>query len=121
MTQTHHHPISSEMQHCITNCLNCHMICVQTISHCLQMGGRHAEANHIRTLQDCAQICATSADFMLRGSPFHQRTCGVCAEICDACAQDCERLAQGDQQMQACADECRRCADSCRHMASMAA
>jgi hypothetical protein len=121
MTHMQHGQMSSEMQQCITNCLDCHAVCVATITHCLQMGGRHAEASHIRTLQDCAQICATSADFMLRGSPFHSRTCGVCAEVCDACAQECERMAQGDAQMQACADACRRCADSCRRMAAMAA
>jgi hypothetical protein len=121
MTQTQHHQASGEMMQCINNCMDCHAVCLQTISHCLQLGGRHAEAEHIRTLQDCAQICATSADFMLRGSPLHARTCGVCAEVCDACADSCERMAQNDQQMQACVDACRRCAESCRRMAAMAA
>lgn len=122
MTETQQHQMSSsEMLQCINNCMDCHAVCVQTIAHCLQLGGRHAEASHIRILQDCAQICATSADFMIRGSPFHSRTCGVCAEICETCAQSCERMAQGDAQMQACVDACRRCADSCRRMAAMAA
>jgi hypothetical protein len=75
---------------------------------------------HVRRLLDCADICQASANFMLRGSELHMRTCAVCAEVCERCAESCERLAD-DPQMRACAEECRRCADSCRRMASMAA
>ena len=57
------------MQECIASCLDCHSVCLETISHCLSKGGDHAECNHIRVLQDCAQVCITSADFMLRNSP----------------------------------------------------
>jgi hypothetical protein len=91
-------------------------MCLLTIPYCLQHGGQHAEAAHIRLLLDCAEICQTSANFMLRGSDLHSRICAVCAEICDRCAQDCERF-EGDQQMQACAQACHRCAESCRQMA----
>jgi hypothetical protein len=110
--------MSEMMQHCIMECTNCHQVCLQTISHCLMMGGEHAQPAHIRLLMDCAQICQTSADFMLRGSEFHGRTCAVCAEICERCADDCARFTD-DQTMQACAEACRRCAASCREMASM--
>ena len=110
--------ISEEMKNCINECLNCHAICLETISHCLKMGGKHAEPDHIALLQDCAQICATSADFMLRGSQHHGDTCGVCATVCQSCADDCESLADGNDFMQRCAEACRRCAESCRQMAS---
>lgn len=115
-----HQERSQEMQECIDSCQNCHTICLETISHCLQMGGDHAEATHIRLLQDCVQICAASADFMLRGSDYHPQVCGVCADVCDACAESCENLASGEGEdlMQRCADICRRCAESCRRMAS---
>lgn len=112
-----HHQMSQEMQACITNCLDCHRTCLETVSHCLEMGGPHAEARHVRLLLDCAQICTTSADFMLRASEFHPQTCGVCADVCERCAEDCERF--DDDFMQACAAACRRCAESCRHMAQM--
>ena len=115
------HHMSAEMQECISNCTECHAICVETAAHCLEMGGQHASAEHITTLLDCAQICATSADFMLRGSPLHPQVCGVCAEACERCAADCERLANGDELMLRCAEICRRCAESCRSMAAMAA
>lgn len=104
------------LQECINNCLNCHKVCLETIERCLEAGGRHSAAAHIRLLRDCAQICLTSADFMIRMSNFHPQTCGVCADICDRCAADCEQLAEGDDFMKQCADVCRRCAESCREM-----
>ncbi|MEA5507175.1 four-helix bundle copper-binding protein [Halotia wernerae UHCC 0503] len=108
--------VNREMQQCIQNCLDCHSICLNTVTYCLRKGGRHAEPAHIRLMLDCADICNTSANFMLRGSDLHARTCGVCAELCQRCADDCDRMGD-DAQMKACADMCRRCADSCRKMA----
>lgn len=99
--------------------LDCHAVCVRTLQHCVQKGGRHAEARHLGLLQDCAQICTISADFMLRNSPLHAQVCGVCAEVCEACAQSCEAINDGVQ-MQACVDACRRCAEECRRIAQMA-
>lgn len=110
-----------KMQECLDNCTECHAICTETAQHCLEMGGKHAEAAHIRSLLDCADICQTSADFMLRGSPQHALTCGACAEVCLACAEACERMGQQDSMMKKCAEVCRRCADSCRQMAHMKA
>ena len=117
-----HTQMNQGMQDCISNCMTCHAVCLETITHCLQMGGEHARPDHIKMLQDCAQICITSADFMLRGSQFHGQTCGVCAAVCEACAKECESMATGDGAdiMQRCAEACRRCADSCRQMATMA-
>ena len=111
--------VSAEMRSCINECLTCHAVCLETIQHCLQMGGPHTEPNHIRLMQDCVEICQTSANFMLRGSHLHSRTCGVCAEVCARCAEDCERL--DGAEMKRCADACRSCAESCRKMASMPA
>ncbi len=107
--------ITPEMRNCIDECQSCHAICVETVTHCLQKGGRHSEAEHIRLLLDCVEICQTSADFMLRGSDLHVHTCAACAEVCERCAEDCERMADDDM-MRRCAESCRRCAESCRRM-----
>jgi hypothetical protein len=107
----------ASMQHCITDCLDCHAVCLGTIQHCLGKGGEHAEPQHVGLLQDCAQICITSADFMLRSSPLHQMTCRICAGICELCAEDCTRLAD-DETMVLCVETCRRCAASCSEMAA---
>jgi hypothetical protein len=112
--------ISEKMQQCLQNCMNCHSTCLSTIAYCLEQGGQHASPAHISLMLDCVDICQTSANFMLRKSPLHMRTCGVCAEVCDMCAMDCQRFAD-DTQMQACADMCRRCAETCREMSMAAA
>jgi hypothetical protein len=104
------------LQECIQNCQKCHTICLETLHHCTQKGGEHVTPDHLSMLLDCAQICETSADFMLRHSQFHSQTCEVCAEVCERCAEDCERFS-GDSQMKACADICRRCAESCQELA----
>ncbi len=117
-----HEQMGQEMQTCIENCQNCHSVCLQTIGHCLEMGGEHASAKHIKLLQDCVQICQTSADFMLRMSDYHPQVCGACADVCEACAEECEKMATGDgaDLMQRCADACRKCAESCRRMSQEA-
>lgn len=106
---------SNEMKQCIQECLNCHSVCLETIQYCLGKGGKHADPDHIRLLENCAEICQTSANFMLTGSDFHSRTCSVCAEICSACAKSCEALGD-DPQMKVCAEACRSCAESCQRM-----
>ena len=110
--------MSVDMEECIQSCTDCHAMCSSTITHCLQLGGRHAAYTHIRLMLDCADICRTSADFMLRGSQFHSRTCDICAEICDRCAEDCDKFID-DEHMSLCAEVCRQCATSCRKMATM--
>ena len=114
------HQMSSKMQQCIDECQSCHAVCVEASNHCLDMGGAHAEASHIRSLLDCADACRASADFMLRGSPMHAAVCRVCAEACEACADSCQRIGN-DETMQRCMEACRRCASSCRQMSTMTA
>jgi hypothetical protein len=108
--------IDARMQECIDRCQSCQEVCLATATHCLGLGGKHAAAEHIRMLLACAEICDTSARFMLLASLHHPRTCDVCAEVCQACAADCDRF--DDDMMRQCADTCRRCAESCRQMAS---
>lgn len=112
------HDMSAVMKQCIQNCTNCHNICVETTAHCLQMGGKHVEAAHLKSLLDCADTCRISADFMLRESAQYTQSCGLCAEACTRCADSCAKFAD-DAKMKACADECRRCAQSCSEMAKM--
>jgi ferredoxin len=109
------HHMSRAMQDCINECLTCYQVCLGTaMTHCLEAGGEHTKPAHFRLISACAEICRTSAHFMLLNSPHHRHVCGECAEICEQCAKDCERI--GD--MQDCVEACRRCAKSCRAMAS---
>lgn len=108
--------IDTQVRQCIDACSGCASVCVATITHCLQMGGRHADPAHLTLLRDCAVICDTAEKFLAHGSQYHGRTCGICAEVCEACAASCERV--GGDEMKACAEACRRAAASCRPMAS---
>lgn len=101
------------MQDAIKACLDCHSMCLQMAAgFCLEQGGRHVEQKHLRLMLNCAELCQTSANFMLSNSPLHGRVCLICAEVCEACAKSCDQV--GD--MRECAEECRSCAKSCRTM-----
>jgi hypothetical protein len=68
---TTEHAISQDMRTCIDNCLDCYAICVETKAHCTMLGGKHVEPSHLQTLADCAHLCETSANFMLRNSELY--------------------------------------------------
>jgi hypothetical protein len=106
-----------ELDACIEACLQCHVVCTMTAQYCLTQGGEHAEVGHVGLLLDCAEICQTSANFMIRGSPYHALTCGVCAEVCRECASACRAFGD-DENMAHCAEVCEECADSCERMSS---
>jgi hypothetical protein len=109
----HHQDIN--MQACIDDCLRCHQACFGMASHhCLEVGGKHLEAEHMRLMLACAEICRAAAAVMLTGVEQHKMVCAACAEICEACARSCEAI--GD--MDSCVEACRRCAESCRRMAA---
>ena len=117
MHHNRHNQMSGDMQKCIDDCLSCSSVCTETLHHCLMMGGKHAEVAHVTIMLDCAEICQTSANFMLRQSAAHVETCGTCAAICRACEESCRQL-DGDF-MKRCADECASCAESCESMAGV--
>ena len=105
------------MDECIEACLQCHVVCTMTAQYSLVRGGAYAAVGHVGLLLDCAELCQTSANFMMRGSPYHEITCGACAELCRACAEAC-RAAGDDEEMAHCAEVCDACAESCERMAT---
>lgn len=109
----HRKQTGSAMQDAIKACLDCHSLCLHmAMNYCLEQGGRHVEQQHFRLMLNCAELCQTSANFMLSDSPLHSRVCLICAEACEACAKSCEEV--GD--MSECVQECQSCAKSCRRM-----
>jgi hypothetical protein len=114
MNQSAHTHTGKSMQTCIETCSHCHQVCLQTaMNHCLEVGGKHVEAEHYRLIMNCAEICQTSANFQLSSSSFHRLVCGICAEVCEACALSCEKIGG----MNECVEACKKCAESCRKMA----
>ena len=106
----------AQINQCIEACASCHRACLDAATYCLAQGGAHAAAAHVGLLLDCAQICATTGDFLIRSSPLHAGACGTCADVCDKCADACEHFT-GDAVMAACAIACRTCAEACRRAA----
>jgi hypothetical protein len=107
--------LSQDMRQCIQDCLECANICDQTMAYCLERGGRHVSAEHIKLLRDCEESCTFSASMMGRKSRFAAQHCQLCAIICGECAQSCEAMGD-DLQMNACAEACRHCEQACRRM-----
>lgn len=107
--------MTEEMNRCIELCLSCHRTCLATaMTHCLEAGGKHTEPAHFRLMTACAEICRTSATFMIIGTPHHRHVCAVCAEICLECADDCDRIGGMDE----CVKTCHACAEACKAMAA---
>jgi hypothetical protein len=102
----------SRVQECIEQCQRCQQFCLETINKRLGSGGTPTDAEDIRMMLACVEICGACLRFMMLGSPMLSRVCGVCADVCEACSKECGRM-----QDTACADVCRQCADSCRAVA----
>ncbi len=109
--------LEQQMKRCIELCQRCHNVCVGLVDS-QSTGDRLSEAL-LRVLQDCAEICQTSTNFLLRGSKFHAQICGVCAEICLQCAAACEEFPTNSR-MKEGAEICRQCAESCQMMMAIA-
>lgn len=103
---------------CIDKCLASHRRCLETASYSIGRDPAPASAQHIAILLDCAELCQSTANSMLRKSPQHALFCEACARLCEICAEAC--LAQGsDARLRVCAETCRDCARSCRDMVAM--
>ena len=103
---------------CIDICIKSHRMCLETARYCSEKGSAHVAPTHLALLLDCAELCQTTANSLMRRSPQHGAICSACAQLCDACANDCETIA-GDEQMAHCASLCRDCARDCRAMVNM--
>ncbi|MBA3872172.1 MAG: four-helix bundle copper-binding protein [Anaerolineae bacterium] len=118
MTKFQHMP--REIQQCIENCSECHQLCLATVYHCMELGGKYAMPAQITLLLDCAESCQTNANFLLRNSELQGLTAALCADSCTRCAQACERLANGDRQLLDCAKICRFTSTTCDRMVRLA-
>lgn len=106
---------SDVVERCIQACRDCNETCLETMTHCLNKGGEHAETSHMKVLRDCGDSCCSTVEHMLRSSQFSSEYCDLCARICDECATSCDQF-KDDQRMSSCSESCRGCGDVCREM-----
>lgn len=104
---------SWKIKQCIEYCLDCFKVCEETLVTSMTS---EMPKDHLVLLSSCAEICQTSAKFMLLKSDFHAKVCGLCSTICSACADSCEEM--DDPAMKECIVSCRRCAESCAEMSA---
>jgi hypothetical protein len=91
---------------------DCYRVCLASFAvHCTKAGGNHMAREHIRRMLSCIDLCALTADFLLRHSPQTQDLCLLCADICKQCATSCEALENAE--MQQCAEICTQAAHAC--------
>lgn len=93
--------------HCAVACEYCARSCM----------GMPDMVKCVRICLDCAEICRTSATYMVRGSYFMSHIARACADICDACAEECERHEM--KHCQKCATLCRQAAEEYRKIAGV--
>ena len=105
---------SPEMRACIQRCEACHDVCQELLIVASESTDA-AQTAIITALLDCAEMCRTAKNLMLRGSSLHPTACRACREAAERCAEACETVAA--QSYAACARECRRCAQACAEMA----
>jgi hypothetical protein len=96
---------------CIVDCLECYSLCRQHSAR----ASIDLAREQLALLDDCSEVCRTTAALLLTRSRFQGRLCGLCAEACEACADACD----GIDGMEACTRACRGCALSCAAIASL--
>ncbi|WP_449254997.1 four-helix bundle copper-binding protein [Bosea sp. (in: a-proteobacteria)] len=104
-----HHP-DPKTREIVDLALDCYKHCFgMATTHCLAVGGAHAEPGHLTLMLACSEICRSMAHLLLMASPHARHLAPECIEICEACAADCERLGG----MEDCVAACRACAKAC--------
>jgi len=106
------------MKDCIDLCWASHVMCLETAAGLTVMGASATALQLAAMLSDCAEICQTTANSMIRRSPLHTVLCQACAEACERCARACGQQGSAPS-LARCVESCRSCSESCRHMAAM--
>ena len=104
------------MDDCVALCIASHRSCLTSARHVMGQPQLRAPAQLVALLQDCAELCQTTANSMLRGAPTHTLLCRACADLCEACAQACDAF-KNDAVLTRCAATCRERGAACRRMA----
>lgn len=100
------------MDHLIQMIADCGLMCEQTAAYLLEKEDLNARRQQLRSLHDCASICALTACLLARNSPFAREALHMCARVCDACSRECRRFK--DRWSQECGRMCNECARMCR-------
>lgn len=92
--------------------LECLQECNHCFDACLNEDDVKMMADCIRLDRECADICAFTAQALMRNSPVSDELLKACAAICERCADECAK--HEAEHCKKCAEACRKCAEACR-------
>jgi hypothetical protein len=105
-------PSSDLLSTGLKSCQDWAGMCLRTMTACLDLTADPTNTRHVAALQDCADMCETTARFIARRSPHLSLLCRACADLCTLCARECDAI-HGDTCAVECAQACRLCAETC--------
>jgi hypothetical protein len=103
-TQTHNETLIRKLTECALECHKC-------MAACLEEEDVSMMARCIELDLDCAEICTTTAAYVVRNSESMATLLAICGEICKACAEECQK--HDAAHCQQCAAVCFECAELC--------
>jgi hypothetical protein len=96
---------------------DCEVVCEQMTTILKSKPDVQNRIRQLMLLRDCADICALTAKYIARRSPFAKHMAGLCATVCQVCGTECSRFP--DAESQHCAQVCWHCAQVCQSFAMM--
>lgn len=99
-----------EAERCIDALQACYAACMRNVSYGNVKKSGPIQEEHVRLMLDCAEMCQTAANFLIRESDHYLRICREAAEICKDLASSCE----GVDGMDGIRSTCDECVSVCR-------
>ncbi len=109
---------------CIEECVSCAQACTACADACLSEEDDQLPMLRkcVRTNQDCADICETTARVLSRHTGYDanitRAVLQACMAACRACADECEQHASDHEHCRVCAEACSRCEQACDELLS---
>jgi hypothetical protein len=107
---------------CIEECVACAQACTACADACLSEADDQLPMLRkcVRTNEDCADICATTARVLSRHTGYDanitRTLLEACMTACRSCAAECNRHASAHEHCRVCAEACGRCEQACRDL-----
>lgn len=107
---------------CIEECVACAQACTACADACLSEADDQLPMLRkcVRTNEDCADICATTARVLSRHTGYDanitRTLLEACMTACRSCADECEQHASAHEHCRVCAEACRRCEQACHDL-----
>lgn len=105
---------------CVEECLTCAHACTACADACLSELDEFLPALRtcVRSTQDCADICTTTARVLSRHTGYDanltRAMLAACEVACRSCGDEGDRHASAYEHCRLCAAACRRCEQACR-------